>query len=206
MPRFESWRASHFFSGTIPKTMDEIIQTIFQRRSIRAYTPQAVEKEKLTQLLEAAMAAPSAANMQPWQFVVVTETAVLDQLREKLWAGRYNAPAMIIVCGDTETVQNPSVAYWPQDCAAATENILIAAVGLGLGTVWIGAYPNPSVVKPVSKILNLPENLVPLSLIWVGYPAEEKPARTQYDERRVHWQEYQPRKKRAKTKNPKYLP
>ena len=164
-----------------------------------------VEKEKLTLLLQAAMSAPSAANFQPWEFIVVTETGILDQLREKLWAGRYNAPAMIVVCGDTQAVKNPVVSYWPQDCAAATENILLGAVGLGLGTVWIGAYPNPGVTAPVAKILNLPEHIVPLSLVWVGYPAEEKPARTQYDVHKIHWQLYEPRKKRARLKNPKYL-
>jgi nitroreductase len=187
--------------------MNESIEYIFKRRSIRNYKPQEVEKEKLLLLLQAAMAAPNAANMQPWEFIIVTDVDILSQLRDNLWAGRYNAPAMIVVCGNTTHVNNQiGWSYWPQDCAAATENILIAAVSLGLGTVWIGAYPNPSVVKPVTKILNLPENIVPLSLIWVGYPAEEKPPRTQYDEHRVHWQQYEPRKKRMEKKNPKYLP
>lgn len=105
------------------------------------------------------------------------------------------------------TLANNSAArlYWAQDCTAATENILIAAVGLGLGTVWIGVYPLPSVIQKVAPVLGLPEHAVPLCVIYVGYPAEEKPARTQYDPHRVYWQRYAPRKKRAKVKNAKYL-
>ena len=86
------------------------------------------------------------------------------------------------------------------------ENVLIAAPGLGLGTVWIGVYPLPSVIKPVREVLCLPEEVTPLGLLYVGYPAEEKPPRTQYDERRVfYWQQYEPRKRRAKTKDAKHL-
>jgi nitroreductase len=78
-------------------------------------------------------------------------------------------------------------------------------VGLDLGAVWIGVHPLPSVIKPVSKILNLPENVIPLSIVYVGYPAEETSPRTQYNEQRVHWQQYEPRKRQAKIKNAKYL-
>jgi nitroreductase len=116
-------------------------------------------------------------------------------------------PAAIVVCGN-ESIANNSVArfYWAQDCSAAAENILIAAAGLGLGAVWLGVYPLPSVIKPVSEVLNIPPLVIPLCVIYVGYPAEEKPPRTQYDERRVHWQEYEERKKRAKVRNARLLP
>lgn len=182
-----------------------VIDAIFARRSIRRYTDQPVEPEKLLLLLQAAMAAPSACNSNPWEFVVVTEPEPLQNLRSRLYSGQYNAPAAIVVCGN-ETIANSSVArfFWPQDCSAAVENILLAAVGLGLGTVWIGCYPLPTVIKPVSAALNLPAHVIPLGIIYVGYPAEEKRPRTRYDERRVYWQEYQPRKKRRKIKNAKY--
>ena len=187
--------------------MEEIIDLICRRRSIRLYQPQEVEKEKLTLLLKAAMAAPTGANSQPWEFIVVTDDAILNQLRTVFQFGNYNAPGAIVVCGNEKIANNSAARYsWVQDCSAATENILIAAVGLGLGTVWIGVYPLPSLMKPVSKILNLPENVVPLCVIYVGYPAENKPARTQYDEYLVHWQQYEPRKKQPKIKNAKYLP
>jgi nitroreductase len=187
--------------------MNDILQTIFQRRSIRHYTAQPVEPEKLTLLLQAAMAAPTACNSQPWEFVVVTDPAIMAQLQSSLQMGRYNAPAAIAVCGHVGVAHNAAARhYWVQDCSAATENILLAAVGLGLGAVWIGVYPLLSVIQPVAKILNLPDEVTPLSLVYVGYPAEEKRPRTQYDAYRVHWQQYEPRKKRAKVKNAKQLP
>ncbi len=153
------------------------------------------------------MAAPNACNSQPWEFVVVTDREILEQLRAGLYSANYNAPAAIIVCGN-EKIANSSASrfYWVQDCSAAIENILIAAVGMDLGTVWIGVYPLENAMKSVSRILNLPENVVPLGLIYAGYPAEEKEPRTQYDEHRVHWQHYEPRKRRAKLKNARYLP
>ncbi len=165
-----------------------------------------MEKEVLIQLLEAAMSAPNACNSQPWEFVVITDQERLNRLREKLLFARYNGPAAIVVCGNVEIAHN-SVArhYWIQDCCAAVENILIAATGMGLGTVWIGLYPLPSTMKPARQALNIPEHIMPVCLIYVGYPAEEKRARTQYDGYRVHWEEYEPRKKRAKIKNAKLL-
>jgi nitroreductase len=185
----------------------DIVDCIRRRRSIRHYTPQEVENEKLILLLEAAMAAPNACNSQPWEFVVVTDKAIMAQLQNGLYAGHYNAPSAIVVCGNL-SIANNSVArfFWVQDCSAATENILIAAVGLGLGAVWIGVHPLPSVIKPVAAILNLPENVIPLCVVYVGYPAEEKSPRTQYNEHRVHWQQYEPRKKQAKIRNAKNLP
>jgi len=186
--------------------MNEVIRTIFQRRSIRKYTNQPVDEATLTLLLQAAMAAPTATNSQPWEFIVVTEKESLDRIRGKLLFARYNAPAAIIVCGNPSIANNSSgERYWEQDCSAATENILIAATSLGLGTVWIGIHPLPSVIKPVRELLVIPERVTPLAMIYIGYPAEEKPPRTQYDEHRVYWQNYEPRKHRLKIKNAKYL-
>jgi nitroreductase len=186
--------------------MTDILEIIFKRRSIRHFTDQAVDKEILIQLLQAAMAAPNACNSQPWEFVVITDAERLNQLRSKLLSARYNAPAAIVVCGNLK-IANNSVArfYWDQDCSAAIENILIAATGMGLGTVWIGIHPMPSVIKPVQEVLNMPAHVTPVGMVYVGYPAEEKKPRTQYDEHRVYWEEYEPRKKRAKIKNAKYL-
>lgn len=183
----------------------DVIDAIFARRSIRRYTDQPVEPEKLLCLLQAAMAAPSACNSNPWEFVVVTEPEPLQNLRSRLYSGKYNAPAAIVVCGNEKIANNTAARFfWQQDCSAAVENILLAAVGLGLGAVWIGCYPLPTVMKPVSEALSLPEHVIPLCVVYVGYPAEEKRPRTRYDEHRVHWQEYQPRKKRRKIKNAKY--
>ncbi len=179
-----------------------IMEHILKRRSIRNYLPQEVEREKILLLLQAAMAAPTACNSRPWEFIVVTDKAMLGQLRQNLYTGNYNAPAAIVVCGNPKIANNvASEMYWVQDCSAATENILIAAPGLGLGAVWVGVYPLPGIVECIAKILAIPEGVTPLCVVYVGYPAEKKPPRTQYDAHRVHWQQYEPRESRAKGKN-----
>lgn len=168
-----------------------MIETIYRRRSIRRYKEQPVEKVKLETLLKAAMAAPSAMNIKPWEFVVVTEPDTMEEIRSSLMFGKHNAPAAIVVCGNTSFFKHPMASkFWVQDCSAATENILIAAVELGLGTVWLGVHPIHNYKKRISKILALPDNVIPLNVIYVGYPAEEKPARTQYDPARVHWETF----------------
>lgn len=179
-----------------------MIDIIYKRRSIRKYTDQPVEQEKLITLLQAAMAAPTAANCQPWEYVVVTEAEKLARVREKCIFARYHAPAAIVVCGNMKLAfKGPEKEMWVQDCSAATENILLAATGLGLGSVWIGIYPGESKIEAIRNIFKLPEYVTPLSLVYLGYPAEEKAARTRYNEKRVYWQEYDPsRKHRAKDK------
>jgi nitroreductase len=167
------------------------LETIFQRRSIRKYTEQPVEPEKLDLLLKAAMAAPSAMNCKPWEFIVVTDPEKLAQFRQRLLFGDRNAPAAIVVCGNPALSANPAARlFWVQDCSAAAENILIAAVGLGLGTVWIGIHPVTLFVRTVREILSIPKRVKPLCIVYVGYPESGKPARTQYDAQRVHKQTY----------------
>lgn len=171
--------------------MSDILQAIFQRRSIRKYQERTVEREKLDQLLRAAMAAPSAGNGRPWEFVVVTDPATMAQFRQSLKYGNHNAPAAIAVCANlAKATYRNSKAYWVQDCSAAVENILIAAVGLGLGTVWIGIYPRAARIRRLRQLLNLPEHVTPLALVYVGYPETPKEPRTQYDPERVHWERY----------------
>jgi nitroreductase len=171
--------------------MPDILDTIFKRRSIRKYTDQPIEPEKLDLLLQAAMAAPSAMNCKPWEFVVVTDPRKLAQFRKRLIFGNRNAPAAIVVCGNPSLSANPAARlFWVQDCSLAGENILIAAAGLGLGTVWIGVHPVAEFVRVVRDIAGLPKHVTPLGLIYIGYPAEEKPARTQFSEKRVHVQAY----------------
>jgi nitroreductase len=187
--------------------MPEIIDTILSRRSIRQFTSEPVDRESLVLLLKAAMSAPTACNSQPWEFIVVTEPEVLDTIREKFLFARYNAPAVIVVCGNVRIANNSAARdHWVQDCSAATENILLAGVGLGLGAVWIGVYPYPGKIKPLAEVLGIPNDVIPLSMVMVGHPAETKEPRTQYDERRVYWQSYEQRKRKSKIKNAKHLP
>lgn len=178
--------------------LTDFLEIIFQRRSIRKFTAEPVSEADLTRLLEAAMAAPTAMNTQPWEFVVVTDAIVLQKLKNVSFFGKYNNPAAIVVCGNLRTEKIKAVErFWVQDCSAATENILLAATAVGLGSVWIGIYPLVSYVKRVSQILNLPEDITPLNLIYIGHPAEEKEPRTQYDVQKVHWQTYGERKRRS---------
>lgn len=175
--------------------MNSTLESIFKRRSIRKYTDQPVESEKLDLLLRAAMAAPSAMNCKPWEFVVVTDPAKLSQFRKRLIFGNRNAPAAIVVCGNPGLSANPAARlFWQQDCSNAAENILIAAASLGLGTVWVGLHPVAEFVRIVRNIVGLPKHVIPLGLIYVGYPAEEKPPRTQFNANRIHQDAYRGRK------------
>jgi len=171
--------------------MEQALDLIFKRRSVRIFSKKTVSKEAITSILKAAMAAPSASNSRPWEFIAITDPDTLEKLRKSLKYGKYNATAAIVVCANLELAQNESaMRFWVQDCSAATENILIAAAGLGLGTVWIGSYPKEDVMQTEREILGIPDNVTPLSLVYIGHPAEEPQPRTQYEEERVHWEKY----------------
>lgn len=159
------------------------LTTILTRRSIRKYAPQSVPQDAVHQLLEAAMAAPSASNAQPWHFVVVSDRRQLDALAAVLTNGQMlrQAPLAIVVCGEPARSD-----YWVQDCSAATENILLAAHALGLGGVWLGVYPRADRVTAVSEVADLPAHIIPLCVLSLGFPAEEKAPADRYNEARVH--------------------
>ena len=137
------------------------------------------------------MAAPSASNRKPWEFVVVTDEDTLRALRNRLPLGRHRAPAAIVVCGNMRrTYPPPGQDFWVQDCSAAAQNILLAATGMDLGAVWVGIHPIGLLRLGVSRALGLPRHIKPLGLIYLGHPAESKPPRTQFDVGRVHWQRF----------------
>ncbi len=167
---------------------ETFVQTIFARRSIRKYTDEPVSEADTKTLLEAAMAAPSASNRKPWAFIVVTKRETLDALAEAHPHGKmlFEATLCIAVCGDLTEMER----YWVQDCSAATENLLLAATALDLGAVWLGVYPREERIAAVREVLSIPEHITPLNLISIGHPAEEKEARTQYDESRVHYEQW----------------
>ena len=152
------------------------IENIMTRTSIRSFTDRAVSDDTIEMLLRAGMAAPTAVNKQPWHFVVVTDRAVMDSLggngrQSQMWK---ESPLAIAVCGDMDkALEGLAQAFWVQDCSAATENILLAAHALGLGAVWTGCYPMVERMTNVSQVLNLPDNLVPLCVIVMGYPNEQ---------------------------------
>jgi xanthine dehydrogenase molybdopterin-binding subunit B len=142
-----------------------------------------VAAEQVQALLEAAMAAPSANDLRPWDFVVVRDAERRKALAKvHQWSSMCaDAPVVIVVVGNPETSQ-----HWVEDCSAATENLLLAAFGLDLGSVWVAVYPNPEREKRVREILNLPEKLRSLCMLPVGHPAEQKPARTRFEGNKVH--------------------
>lgn len=162
----------------------DALEAIFTRRSIRRYTDKTVSEKDLKTILEAGMNAPSANNQQPWHFVVINSRDKLNAITEVHPYSQMlkQAPAAIIVCGDT----NVSSSYWQQDCSAATENILLAARALGLGTVWLGVYPREDRTAAISKLFGLPKNVKPLCVIALGHPAEEKGRVSRFDAGRIH--------------------
>jgi len=183
----------------------QVIALLKARRSVRQFTDESVPPATLRLLLEAAMAAPSAAASDPWEFVVVTEPERLAALRKRLLFGRYEAPAAVVVCGNTAVAHNSAARhYWLQDCSAAMENLLIAASGLGLGAVWIGLYPHEAAQAAVRQVLTISEGVVPMGLAYVGHAVETPSPRTRYDAHRVYWEQYEPRKRRAKKKDAKH--
>lgn len=152
-----------------------IVESILTRISVRAYTEQTVSADTIELLLRAGMAAPSAVNKQPWHFVAVTDKDKLAGLAAANPNAKMaeKAPLAIVVCGDlTKALEGAAQEYWIQDCSAATENILLAAHGLGLGAVWTGTYPKEERVAGVRQVLNLPETIIPLCTIVIGYPDE----------------------------------
>lgn len=167
------------------------IESMYVRRSIRKYKKHPVEKDKLIELLKVAMAGPSACNKKPWEFIVVTEEEVLKSMRDNLEFGKYDAPAAIVVCGNMRhAMKGPAERFWVQDCSAAICNMLNAAVEMELGTVWIGGYPMTCSMEPLYEILDLPDYIIPLGVIYVGYPDENKEPRTQFEEKYVSWEKY----------------
>lgn len=164
-----------------------MMDAVFDRRSIRFYTADPVDDETVTDLLRAAMAAPSAGNEQPWQFVVINDPAVLKRIPEVHPYARMvpAAPVAVLVCADLERERHKG--FWVQDCAAATENLLIAVQDKGLGAVWLGVYPRTERVEGLRKLLNIPEHIVPFALVPLGHPAEHKPRSDRFDPDRIHY-------------------
>lgn len=165
-----------------------VLGNIHARRSVRAYADRQVTPETIDTLLRAAMAAPTARDRRPWRFVVVDDRRLLDSLGAQLpYAGMLlGAPAAIAVCGQLTEGVDPAEEMWMQDCAAATENLLLAAQAIGLGAVWTGVYPYADRVALVSRLLRLPPDVVPLNVIPIGYPGERTEPKQKFDRKNIH--------------------
>lgn len=162
------------------------MKAIMSRRSIRKYLDQSISEEIITNLLKAAMAAPSAGNQQPWHYIILDDREILQQIPEIHPHAKMvmEAPISILVCGDLTLEKYKG--FWVQDCSAAVENILIAVEEQGLGAVWCGVYPMEERVVAFRKLLNIPEHVIPMALIPIGYPAEEKEPADRYDLSKIH--------------------
>jgi len=163
----------------------DTLEAIRTRRSIRKYQDKPVPEELIQKVLAAAMSAPSARNAQPWQFIVVTDRKLLTEISQINPNAHMaaHAPAAILVCGDLSLEK--SQGYWMVDCAAAVENLLLAAHALGLGAVWTGIYPRQPRIDGFRRLLGLPENVIPHSLVPLGYAAEQRPSEDRYKAERV---------------------
>ena len=164
----------------------DTMTAIFSRRSIRMYTPKPVPREMATDIIRAAMFAPSAGNERPWHFIILTDRAVLDEIPtfHPYAAMLKHTSLAVLVCADRSLEKHKG--YWVLDCAVATQNMLLAAHAKGLGAVWCGVYPTEDRVENFKKLLRLPEPIVPFALIPLGFPAETKQTTERYDSSRVH--------------------
>ncbi|MBF0591829.1 MAG: nitroreductase family protein [Nitrospirae bacterium] len=169
---------------------NEALDNIYTRRSVRSFTAEVVSREDLTKILRAGMAAPSAVNVQPWAFVVVTKRDVLDELCLQLPYAKMldQATAAIVVCGVPDKDQRYSKNYWVMDCSAATENILLAAHALGLGAVWTAVHPEQDRVDITRTILNIPKNIIPLNVIPIGVPKNKGHITDKFKKENIHWE------------------
>lgn len=166
--------------------MDNVI---FTRRSIRRFLDKPIEHEKLERILKAGMQAPSAHNKQPWEFLVITEQDKKDAVSKMSpWAGMAaKAPVTIIVLGRTDSEM---VRWIQQDLSACTQNILLQIAQEGLGGCWMGFYPDEERIAVCRKYFNLPENIVPFSVIALGYSEDENRFVDRSDMTKVHYNKY----------------
>jgi hypothetical protein len=144
--------------------MNEKLKMIFARRSVRKYQDREIPEQMVTDILEAAMAAPSAVAKDPWQFIVVRDKVVLKEIAAGLPNGGMlaNAGLGIVVCGDINKAHDKQESYMLQDCSAAIENILLAATALGLGSCWLGVHPRPDRIVHLRKVLGIPAEITPI--------------------------------------------
>lgn len=173
--------------------MNPAIENIMTRTSIRAYTSEAVSEQDIETILRAAMAAPTAVNKQPWQFVVITERALLDSIAEAQpnMHMAAKAPLAIVVCGDMDlALEGDAQAYWIQDASAATENLLLGAHAIGLGAVWCGIHPIAARVDYFRSLLKLPQNVTPLACVVIGHPDEAPQPKDKWKPERIHHNTY----------------
>jgi nitroreductase len=168
----------------------DVFEALLNRRSIRKYTGEKVSDELLEKIIEAGMYAPSAVNTKPWHYIVFRSASTFDAIIEaNSNAGMLKqASAAILICYD-EKLQHDN-GYGPVDCSAATQNMLLAAHGLGLGACWVGIYPRQNRIDALHNLFNLPEHVVPFAVISIGFPNEARNKPLRFLKDRIHWEKW----------------
>ena len=165
-----------------------ILENIDTRRSVRTYTDEPVTEEQIEKMLRAAMAAPNAANEQPWEFVVVTDKSILGQMKSVNQYAAYagHAPLAILVCLNTTKDKTDGMSIL--DIGMASENLMLAAHALGLGSVFTGIYPLKDRMEKASQLFKLPPEISPIGLIIIGHPktTARKSAEARYNTAVIH--------------------
>jgi nitroreductase len=171
---------------------DITLSVIHSRKSVRNFIPdKTVSRETLDTIVRAGMAAPSAMNLQPWQFIVIDDRVILDSLSDGLPYAKMlsQASAAIVVCGDS-TIRTNDAGFWEFDCSLASGNILLAVEAMGLGAVWTAVHPDAKRIATVKNILHLPTTIIPLNVIPIGYPVGIDNPKDKYDVNRVHYNQW----------------
>lgn len=169
----------------------ETLESILTRRSTRRFNNSPVSEETITELIRYGMYAPSATNKQPWRFIVINNRFLLDDIMEFHPYAKMlkEATCAILVCGDELAANTPE--YWPVDCSAATQNMLLAAHAMGLGACWVGLYPRQERLDAIRKIFTLPWNINPFALVPIGYTDKILPMPERFDEKKIFWNAWQ---------------
>ena len=173
-----------------PDPAEVVMSNILSRKSVRSYTDEPVSPEQVETLLKAAMAAPSGRNLQAWRFVVVREQAVKEKLAVGFNKMIAKAPVAIVICGLTANPSGIANNNWTADCAAATENLLLAAESLGLGAVWTACYPYEDRMQPAIEALGLPDNIKPYCIVPVGHPAGDNKPKNKWNPGHIHYEKW----------------
>jgi nitroreductase len=170
----------------------DTLSIIHTRKSVRNFTGESVPQDAIDILLKAAMAAPSAVNCQPWEFIIVTDRKTLDKLGEALPYAKmlFKAGAAIIVCGVPAKAHKQLEEYAVIDSSLASQNILLAAEAIGLGALWTAAYPYTDRMNSVKAILNIPDTIIPLNVIPIGHPTGEDQPKEKFNSEKIHKEQW----------------
>lgn len=173
-----------------------MIETIKNRKSVRKYTQEKISQEDIHTILEAAMSGPTACNVRPWSFIVVEDKETLCKMADGNGSVAQllkEAPLGILVCGDLERAIPKAPDYWVIDASIATQNMVLAAEALGLGSCWIGTWPQEEKIQAQKELFNLPDTIIPHSILAIGVPNDEvskNKTKKLYESDRVHFEKW----------------